>query len=86
MPSNLFVWCAFATILLFSLGCTEISTTMDRIMKREGITEWHETGYAPFSCSRDETFSTGFEGIKNGVKVSGAVCSGWFAGHVVRYE
>ena len=66
-------------------GCTAPDTAY-RTLESSGYTDIQLTGYKPFSCSKDDTFSTGFV-AKNprGQVVEGTVCSGWLKNGTVRF-
>ena len=49
----------FAAALLLA-SCTNSSKTVS-ILTNEGYTDIQTTGYAPFSCGDDDTYSTGFK-------------------------
>ena len=58
------------------LGCSAPDTAT-KALKGAGYSQIKITGWSPFSCSKDDTFSTGFEAKgPTGVSVTGAVCSG----------
>jgi hypothetical protein len=45
-------------------------------LKAAGYTDIHLTGWAPFGCSDDDTFATGFNAKgPSGAPASGTVCS-----------
>lgn len=72
--------------MFLCVSCTDESTAT-RVLEFEGVTEIQFTGYDWFACSKDDTFHTGFNGVKNGKKISGVVCSGLlFKGSTVRYH
>ena len=72
-------------VAVICLDCTNESASVEAL-KKSGFTEIQTTGYAAFSCSDDDTFSTGFR-AKNarGDVVTGAVCCGYFKGCTVRW-
>lgn len=58
------------------VGCSAPDTATEAL-KGAGYSQIKITGWSPFSCSKDDTFSTGFEAKgPTGVSVTGAVCSG----------
>lgn len=66
-------------IALLALAVTACSApeTAESALKKEGFTDIQITGYSPFSCSKDDTFSTGFRARNvQGQVVEGTVCSG----------
>lgn len=57
-------------------GCSDSETAL-RTLQGAGYKDINITGYTPFMCGKDDTFSTGFEATgPTGVRVTGAVCSG----------
>ncbi len=75
------------TILCISSGSCDISKTDSmRILSSEGVSNVQLSGYQWFECGRDDTFSQGFQGNKNGHQVQGVLCSGWLKGITVRYK
>jgi hypothetical protein len=68
----------FALCLLL-LGCSDEDRTRETLRK-SGYTDITTTGYSPFECGNDDSYSTGFK-AKNplGVVVEGVVCCGLFA-------
>lgn len=64
-------------------GCTQPDQAI-QVLTRDGYTEIYIEGYDWFGCSEDDTFRTKFSAIKNGQKVQGVVCSGYFKGSTVR--
>lgn len=74
-------------ISILCLGaCTQEPYQLRKILQAEGITNIELTGYSLFGCSDNDTFKTGFKGIKNGVPIEGVVCSGWLKEPTVRYH
>jgi len=70
---------------LTACGSDEANTI--RTLKASGYYNITITGWAPFECGKDDTFSTGFS-AKNpaGQTVSGVVCCGlMFKGCTVRF-
>lgn len=49
----------------------------NRIMAQEGIQSAVQGPYRYGACAASDTFNSSFTGVKNGVPVSGVVCSGW---------
>jgi hypothetical protein len=78
-------------IILFFLficiyACTNESDTK-RILQDEGYTNIELTGYDPWGCGEDDTYSTGFTATnKNGKKVKGVVCGGITKGYTIRMK
>jgi hypothetical protein len=65
------------SLILF--GCTDEGSSRSALRKA-GYTNIVITGWEPFTCGEDDTFSTGFR-AKNpaGTVVSGTVCCGLIA-------
>jgi len=56
------------------------------VLYNQGYTHITLTGYRWFVCGQD-SFSTGFRATSPaGKEVSGAVCSGWNSGYIVRLD
>ena len=74
-------------VLLMLPSCTNEAKAR-RILEAEGIKQIKITGFRFFICdSKEDWYSTGFRGIKNGREVSGAVCDGLiFKGATIRYD
>ena len=62
--------------LVTTMGCADDTSTTETLRKA-GYTDISTTGWAPFTCAEEDTFSTGFI-AKNprGVQVEGVVCCG----------
>lgn len=76
----------FVLFALLLAGCTQKESTIG-ILKNEGYTDIRITGYDWFTCGEDDTYSTGFVAKnRNGVAISGAVCSGIMKGSTIRYN
>lgn len=75
------IHCIIGIILAASLmlmGCTDADNA-ERILKQNGYSDVHITGYSFFSCSKDDSQATGFIAKgPTGQRVEGAVCSGIF--------
>lgn len=66
-----------AVLALVLTGCSD-SGAATKALKGAGYTNIRITGYSWFSCSQDDTFSTGFVATgPTGERVTGAVCSGF---------
>lgn len=65
-----------AVLVLMTLsGCSD-EREAKRCLEAAGYTKINTTGWAPLSCSEDDTFSTGFTAINaRGDRVEGVVCS-----------
>ena len=74
-------------ILVTLSACTDSESTK-RILKSQGYENIKITGYRFFSCSKDDTYHTGFEAqAPNGDTMTGTVCSGfWFKNSTVRFD
>ena len=67
-------------------GCTA-QNTAKRVLAQQGYSDVRITGYRLFMCAESDDFSTGFEATSpSGVRVTGAVCSGWLKGATVRFD
>lgn len=66
--------------LLFSaclIGACSAPSRAVRTLHSSGYTDVKTTGWAPFTCGEDDTFSTGFSATNpQGDRVSGTVCCG----------
>ena len=74
------------TIAMLFSSCTNEADSV-RTLQNSGFTDIRTTGWSPMSCSKDDTFETGFS-AKNpaGQRVSGVVCCGFvFKGCTVRF-
>lgn len=70
-------------------ACTSSSDEENGIqqLKNMGYTDIKVTGYTMFCCSDEDTFKSGFTAKdKNGNKVEGCFCSGYFKGVTIRFE
>lgn len=75
------------TAMLLALTACSSSNDARHALESAGYTDIQITGWSPFSCSEDDTFSTGFI-AKNpaGQTVKGTVCSGlFFKGATIRF-
>lgn len=73
-------------ICLYALmACSDYDRSR-KTLESAGFTDIVITGYEPFSCSDDDTYSTGFN-AKNpkGVVVDGVVCCGVVKACTIRY-
>lgn len=75
-----------ALIALILVACSAPDRTT-QTLKMSGFTDIRITGWAPFSCSKDDQFCTGFTAKNiNGMEVSGAVgCGLIFKNCTVRF-
>lgn len=73
-----------ASLLLTS--CGNDSDTI-RTLRSAGYTDIRSTGWEPFSCGQDDTWSTGFSAVNPvGKRVTGVVCCGLvFKGCTIRF-
>jgi len=75
----------FVMVMLLLAACSDEATAR-RALNQSGFTAVETTGFAPFSCGKDDTFATGFRALgPSGEPVRGAVCSGWFKGATIRF-
>lgn len=76
----------FVSLLLAS-ACTD-NNHAKSILESQEYKDINFTGYAWFSCSKDDFYHTGFTATApNGSKVSGTVCAGLlFKGSTVRFD
>lgn len=64
-------------VMAVALSACSNSNDAVKALEAQGFTEIKTTGWSPFACSDDDTFSTGFEATNpQGKRVSGTVCSG----------
>ena len=83
---NLIKVCTILSVVLVMSGCSNPDKAT-QVLKKQGYTEIHITGYSLFACSEDDFYSTGFEAKSvTGEFVTGAVCSGFFKGNTVRLD
>jgi hypothetical protein len=67
-------------------GCTDPNSAR-KILDNNGYEDINMTGYRLLMCGEDDFYSTGFQATSvKGVKVSGAVCSGFFKGSTIRFD
>lgn len=68
-------------------ACTDPDTAT-RVLQENGYTNVQMTGYSWFSCSKDDTYSTGFAATSpTGQTVKGTVCAGIiFKNSTIRFE
>lgn len=77
----------FLPAMVLALAACSDGDTAQRILAQQGYTEIEITGWSPFSCSEDDTFSTGFIATSPaGLRVTGTVCSAWFKGATIRFD
>lgn len=74
-------------LVAFLAGCTQPDKSR-ALLEANGYKSVEITGYNFFSCSEDDTFSTGFKAVgPTGQPVEGAVCAGWFfKGATIRFD
>ncbi len=76
-----------AIALVLALAACSDGDTARRVLMQQGYTEIEITGWSPFSCSQDDTFSTGFQAKSPaGLRVTGTVCSAFFKGATIRFD
>lgn len=72
--------------LIFPNGCTQPDEAR-RVLSAQGYTQVQITGYKFFMGGQEDVFSTGFSAKSpSGQIVTGAVTSGPFKGHVIRFD
>ena len=75
----------FLAFSVFLSGCTAEDRSR-QALDAQGFTQIRMTGYSMFSCSDEDTFSTGFTATNpNGTTVSGTVCCGWIKDCTIRW-
>lgn len=72
-------------VFIFILGCTNEDGAR-RVLQSEGCYNVRITGFKLFGCDKNDIFSTGFECVKRGHKISGVVCEGFLKGKTIRYD
>jgi hypothetical protein len=76
---------ALLLLALLAAGCTDESASREALRK-QGFRDIQLTGWAPLSCSDEDTFSTGFRATNpQGESVGGVVCCGWLKSCTVRF-
>lgn len=80
------------TVTALFLGALSVTACTDEDASREtlrksGYRQVEITGYKPFQCGEDDSFSTGFRATNSsGERVEGVVCCGrWRKGCTVRF-
>ena len=75
-----------AAAVVLMTGCTD-NEGAERVLRQNGYTDISITGYKPFTCSKDDVFSTGFSAkAPGGQTVTGSVCTGLFKSHTIRFD
>lgn len=74
-------------LLLLIAGCGDADTTREReTLRKAGFDAVEMRGWAPFACSKGDTFSTAFRARNpRGEIVEGVVCCGWVKSCTVRF-
>ena len=69
------------------VGCTKPDDAR-RVLAAHGYTDISITGYRWFSCSKDDTYHTGFVATSPaGIRVEGCVCDGFlFKNATIRFK
>jgi hypothetical protein len=76
-----------ALAILLAISACYSTNDATKALTESGYTDIVLHGHAMWSCSKDDTFSTEFEATSpSGVRVTGAVCSGWFKGKTIRLD
>ncbi len=72
--------------ICFAIACTDDDSTR-KTLQMHGFTNVQTTGYSPFTCGDNDSFSTGFRATNpSGQVVEGTVCCGLFGkGCTVRF-
>lgn len=71
---------------LLALAACSDAPTAERVLTENGYTDIVTSGYAAFSCGKEDTFATGFTAIApGGRRVKGVVCSAAFKGATIRF-
>lgn len=74
-------------IILFLLSSCSNPSAARRTLEASGFDQIETLGWGPFSCGKDDFFSTKFRARKQGGGViEGVVCGGPFKGYTVRFE
>lgn len=69
----------FVVCVMFMLNACSDADTASKALRVNGYTDITITGWDMFTCSKDDTFCTGFVATApNGERVEGAVGSGFF--------
>jgi hypothetical protein len=76
---------AVLAIVTALTACTDPDGARKALLD-DGVEPSDIGGYAWFQCGRDDLWATRFKGERSGRKISGAVCSGIFKGHTLRYD
>jgi len=72
-------------LLSLIFACTAPETSRVALEKA-GFTDIDVGGWAPFSCSDEDSFKTSFTAKNsNGQVVDGAVCCGWLKNCTIRF-
>lgn len=67
-------------------GCGLSVEEVQRVVGKQGFTDIEATGYEPFVCAEDDSFSEGFRAKNSrGQLVTGVVCCGLFKRCTVRF-
>lgn len=74
-----------ALLLLLSLACSDERSTR-ATLEALGFSRIEVTGWSPYSCSEEDSFSTGFRAVNpRGVPTEGVVCCGLLKRCTVRF-
>ena len=77
----------FLVFVLLLASCSKPTSEVVRILESEGCTNIVDGGADIFisGCSDKDTFNNQFVCDKNGKKVRGVLCSGYWKGYTIRY-
>lgn len=85
---------ALVALLLWLVACTVDQETAEEVLADEGYHDVELTGWAPMSCSDDDTFKSHFrarrtvtepDGSRHERVVEGTICCGWLKDCTVRH-
>ena len=75
-----------AAVLLLMMGCGSAPERSTTALKKAGYSKIEITGWEPFECGQDDTYSTGFVADNPvGTRVSGVVCCGLWKNCTIRF-
>jgi len=78
------LFCVIPVLILCACTAPDTATSA---LDGAGYTDIQITGWRAFSCSKDDTFSTGFRAKgPTGKSVTGVVCSGLLKGATIRTD
>lgn len=71
-------------VAIFVSSCTYSDEKVREVLAAEGYENIGVGGYAWLACSEKDTHSNTFVAHKNGRRVEGVVCGGWFKNYTIR--